>query len=295
MKLRDRQIEVFQAIMECGTLTAAAERLCISQPSVSRILSRFEQVSGFKSFELQGRRLVPTESAKIFYQEVLKIQKGMRHLNHVAEEIKNFKKGYISIGILPALSNSWIIDIIDEFITSYPDIQLSLLRKFSKDIAESIEMQRIDIGISLIKSDSESVHSQKLYDLESLCVLPTEHPLSKKKTITIDDLQGERFIELLDDEQGPTIKFEDSYLSSSLKNTAYLKTNSALTACHMVAKNQGISIVPSIVAEEHSHLDIVTRKVDAIKSKPVYLLTSTNNHYSPIIDLFEKLLLSKYQ
>src|SRR5262245_3710426 len=90
MKLRGRQIEVFQAVMEANTLTDAANRLCISQPSVSRILARFEQLAGFRAFEHKGRRLIPTAAAKVFYDEVLRMQRGIDHLNRVAEEISNF-------------------------------------------------------------------------------------------------------------------------------------------------------------------------------------------------------------
>lgn len=293
MKLRDRQIEVFQAIIECGTLTAAAERLCITQPSVSRILSRFEQVSGFKSFELKGRRLVPTEAAMIFYREVIKIQKGMNHLNNVAEEIRNFRRGYISIGILPSLSNSWIVDLSKKFSQQHPDIQLSLLQKSSKDITEAIEMQRIDIGISLLKSESEAVKSIQCSSLEGVCVLPKDHVLCEKEFIQVSDLKHEKCISLLNAEQSPASALDNEPGINKINNAAHIKTTSALTACRLVAEKCGISILPAIVAKEHSHLDIEFRPLKSSKKKPVYLLKSTNRPYSPSIEVFENLIIDK--
>src|SRR5687767_7581461 len=153
MKLRGRQIEVFQAVMEANTLTDAANRLCISQPSVSRILARFEQLAGFRAFEHKGRRLMPTAAAKVFYEEVLRMQRGIDHLNRVAEEISNFRRGHVSIAVLPSLSNSWIAGVISQFTQRYPDIHLSIVTRPSKDIIDSVDSKRVDLGISLFESE----------------------------------------------------------------------------------------------------------------------------------------------
>ncbi len=60
---------------EANTLTDAANRLCIlTTVRGSSILARFEHLAGFKAFEHKGRRLMPTAAARIFYEEVLRMQ-----------------------------------------------------------------------------------------------------------------------------------------------------------------------------------------------------------------------------
>ncbi len=68
--INTRQIEAFRAIMLAGTVTGAAERLRISQPAVSRLISQLESKSKLKLFQRQRQRLHPTPEAIAFYREV---------------------------------------------------------------------------------------------------------------------------------------------------------------------------------------------------------------------------------
>lgn len=284
MKLRSRQIEVFQAVMESNTLTDAASRLCISQPSVSRILARFEQLAGFRAFEHKGRRLMPTAAARIFYDETLRIQRGIDHLNKVAEEISNFRRGHISIAVLPSLSNSWISDIISEFARRYPDIHLSVITRSSKEIVESVDTRRIDLGISLFEASGEGVDCREFLTMESVCLLPRSHALCAKRLIEIADLKNEKLIVLINSESSP-VWSQHSIMATKEFARASLKTTSASAVCHLVAAGHGVSIVSDIVAREHSHLALEVRPLQPRRTQPVYLLRSSHRAYSPLVEM----------
>lgn len=283
MKLRSRQIEVFQAVMESNTLTDAAHRLCISQPSVSRILSRFEQLTGFKAFEHKGRRLVPTEAARIFYEETLRIQRGIDHLNRVAEEISNFRRGHVSIGVLPSLSNSWIAGIVSGFARRYPQIHLSILARSSREIIESVDTRRIDLGISLFEAASEAIDCREFLTMESVCLLPRSHALCGKRCIEIADLKNEKLIGLINSESSP-VWSQHSIMATKEFAHASVKTTSAAAACHLVAAGWGVSIVSDIVAHEHRHLALEVRPLKPRRTQPVFLLKSRHRAYSPLVE-----------
>ena len=284
MKLRSRQIEVFQAVMESNTLTDAAHRLCISQPSVSRILSRFEQLTGFKAFEHKGRRLVPTEAAKIFYEETLRIQRGIDHLNRVAEEISNFRRGHISIGVLPSLSNSWIADMITGFAHRYPEIHLSILARSSREIIESVDTRRIDLGISLFEASGEAIDCREFLTMESVCLLPRSHALCSQRSIEIGALKNEKLIGLINSESSP-VWSQHSIIATKEFARASVKTTSASAACHLVAAGRGVAIVSDIVAHEHRHLALEVRPLKPRRTQPVFLLKSRHRAYSPLVEM----------
>lgn len=296
MKLKDRQIEVFQAVMECGTLTAAAQRLCISQPSVSRTLARFEQVAGFQAFEHKSGRLKPTEGAKIFYSEVIKVRKGTDYLSSVAKEIGSFRKGYITVAVFPALAQSWIVQAVSDFSNDYPEIQLSILEKTSKEIVESVNTQRVDLGISMFKSDSDAVQSQKVSSIEHVCVLPKSHILCKKKYIQLCDLTSENFIGLVNSDR-ELILSHKHMLSLTKGNNININLNasSAPMACHLVSENRGVSIISSVVADEYKHLGIEMRPIKPKETHPVYILKSTNRNFFPLVDILENMIQTKLQ
>lgn len=291
MKLRSRQIEVFQAVMEANTLADAANRLCISQPSVSRILARFEQLAGFKAFEHQGRRLVPTAIAKIFYEEALRIQRGIDHLSKVAEELSNFRRGHISIAVLPSLSNSWIAGVISKFAQRYPEIHLSAVTRSSKEIIESVDAKRVDLGISLFNSANETIDCGKFMVMKSVCVLPRAHPLCRNRAVQVRDLEGERLIGLINSESS-LVSSQYNLISGKDVPDALLKANSASAICHLVAAGDGISIVSDIVAREHAHLPIETRPFKPTREQPVYLLRSRHRAHSPLVDMLAEQIAS---
>lgn len=291
MKLRGRQIEVFQAVMEANTLTDAANRLCISQPSVSRILSRFEQLAGFTAFEHKGRRLMPTAAAKVFYEEVLRMQRGIDHLNKVAEEISNFRRGHVSIAVLPSLSNSWIAGVIGEFTLRYPDIHLSVVTRSSKDIIESVDAKRIDLGISLFEAESETIDCRAFMSMESVCVLPRSHPLCANRAIQITELKGEKLIGLINSESSP-VSSQNNLIAGKEIADGSLHTSSASAICHLVAAGRGVSIVSTVVAREHAHLGIEMRSFKPRREQPVYLLRSRHRAYSPLVDMLAEQIVS---
>lgn len=284
MKLRGRQIEVFQAVMEANTLTDAANRLCISQPSVSRILARFEQLAGFKAFEHKGRRLMPTAAARIFYEEVLRMQRGIDHLNRVAEEISNFRRGHVSLAVFPSLSNSWIAEVISEFTESYADIHLSVVTRASKDIIEAVDAKRVDLGISLFESASDTIDCREFMVMESVCVLPRTHELCRKQAIQVTDLKNEKLIGLINAESSPVSSQYNIIAARDIADAA-LKASSASAVCHLVAAGRGVSIVSAVVAREHAHLAIETRPLKPRVEQPVYLLRSRHRVYSPLVEM----------
>ncbi len=284
MKLRGRQIEVFQAVMEANTLTDAANRLCISQPSVSRIVARFEHVAGFRAFEHKGRRLVPTAAARIFYEETLRIQRGMDHLSKVAEEISNFRRGHVSIAVLPSLSNSWIAGVVGEFALRYPDIHLSVVTRSSKDIVESVDAKRIDLGISLFESASDTVDCRQFMMMQSVCILPRGHALCRNRAIPVCDLKAEKLIGLINSESSP-VSSQYNIIAGKDVAAAALKASSASAICHLVAAGRGVSIVSDVVAREHAHLAMAIRPLKPRREQPVYLLRSRHRVYSPLVEM----------
>jgi DNA-binding transcriptional LysR family regulator len=292
MKLRSRQIEVFQAVMEANTLTDAANRLCISQPSVSRILARFEQLAGFKAFEHKGRRLMPTAAARIFYDETLRIQRGIDHLNKVAEEISNYRRGHVSLAVLPSLSNAWIAEVISEFAQRYPDIHLSVITRSSKDIIESVDAKRVDLGISLFDSASETIDCRQFMVMESVCVLPRAHPLCHSRAIQVTDLKGEKLIGLVNSESSP-VSSQYTLITGREMLDSSLKASSASAICHLVAAGRGVSIVSAVVAHEHAHLPIEVRPLKPRREQPVYLLRSRHRVYSPLVEMLAEQIFNR--
>ena len=104
--ITSRQLEAFRAIMEHGTVTAAAERLGVSQPAVSKILAGLELEIGYPLFTRIKRRLAPTSEARLLAAEVTRLYHSLDRISEMAREIRDRQVGDLHVYSTPALGRT---------------------------------------------------------------------------------------------------------------------------------------------------------------------------------------------
>lgn len=98
-----RQLEVFYAIMQAGTVSGAARLLHVSQPNVTRVLAHTEQQLGFALFERVKGRLVPTQEAKALLPEAEKVYQQLGQFRSLTNKVKQGTQ-HLRIGAPPVLA-----------------------------------------------------------------------------------------------------------------------------------------------------------------------------------------------
>ena len=86
--MRMHNLRALSLVIETGTVTKAAERLFLTQPQVSRLISELEDELGFVCFSRKGRALVPTKEGIRFYAEAKRILMGFDEIPGIAEDIR---------------------------------------------------------------------------------------------------------------------------------------------------------------------------------------------------------------
>ena len=94
-----RQVEVFKAIMDCGSITEAAAMLRISQPAVSKALKLLEGELGLRLFTRTTKGIAATEEARALYAEVERTYFGMQNLARFAANLRDRKQGRIVVTV----------------------------------------------------------------------------------------------------------------------------------------------------------------------------------------------------
>ncbi|MBI3904340.1 MAG: LysR family transcriptional regulator [Pseudomonas fluorescens] len=144
MNVSLRHIEVFRAIMQAGSVTGAARLLLTSQPTLSRELARFESLSGLRLFDREGGKLVPTAQAVMLLEEVERSYIGLERINSVAQSIRRFEHGQLSITCLPLFSQTLLPNVCKQFHQQHSGIGLSITAQESPLLEESLSAQRHD-------------------------------------------------------------------------------------------------------------------------------------------------------
>lgn len=256
MKLSHRQIEAFRAIKESGSVTAAADLLFLTQPSVSRLLADLEAELGFELFARVGRSLTPTPEANALYEEVRRSYVGLQEVSRVADDIRQYRSGSLKIAAMPALGLSFLPSVIADFLKERPSITVSLRVRSSHAVVQHVSSQQFDIGFSAIDADLPAIRREPLGTLPMLAVLTPDHPLCAKPVLEPADFHQQPFIAL--GSEISTRSDTDHFFSmQKVRPLVVAEAQLSFSICAMVAAGAGISIVEPVTARHCAALGMV--------------------------------------
>lgn len=287
--MRFSHVEAFRAVMMSGSTTTAAKVLHTSQPNVSRSIAQLEKLTGLRLFERLPGRLVPTGEGLAFFKEVQRSFNGLRYLEEAAARIRRFSGGSLSIAAVQILALGLVPRAIKKFVEDFPEASISVNIGHSSDVAQWVDDQTSDMGIVSQVSEAYGLQSEKLYEVDAVCVMPREHRLAKKKIITPDDLVDEPFISPPQNEFGRS-EIDELFAEAVVSRRVNLKTSYSLVTCALVAQQLGVAIVNPLAAFEYKANDVITRPfLPAIKHRG-FLVFHPGRQDDRIIALFSAAL-----
>ncbi|MCB1313629.1 MAG: LysR family transcriptional regulator [Sedimentitalea sp.] len=246
-RLTHRQLEAFRAVIETGKVTAAAGALNTTQPSVSRMISDLETVTGFGLFERRGRQLVPTSEALALYEEVERSFVGLAEISRVIEDIRDFRRGSLLIAGMPALALKFLPDVIATFVRAQPGITVSLRARSSQAVLRHLSSQQFDLGFAALDTDHPAVRRRPICTAPMQAVLPLGHPLGRKDRLEPADFHEQPFVAL--GAEIATRSETDTFLAvGNARPRIVAEAQLSASICELVANGAGLSIVEPVTA-----------------------------------------------
>lgn len=254
-----KQLEAFDAFMTYRSVTKAASVLKVSQPMVSRLLSHMEQTAGFPLFERKRNQLVPTQEAETFQTSVSRSLAALSELEKEARAIANKQKGSLIVAAQPIYTETFLLDVIARFKTTHPDVRVKVVDVGVENLLKMIDTHSCDIGIG-ITLDIASYRAAivPLGACTARCLLPSGHPLATSRTIRLEDLRSQAFVDL---SLGSPLRTRADYM---LQQTGVQRRTVAeartLSAVHgLVARAVGVAIVDPLTTLLPSEHKVVYR------------------------------------
>ncbi len=257
MKFKLRQLEAFHAVAETGSVTKAAERLDVSQPAVSRLLSDFSASVGFDLFTRSRGGLEPTSDSRYLLTEVRRILDSLDHLDDLRRDLTERTRGHIRITCLPGFATNHLPGVLVRFMNERPGVTVSLEPDRPERILEWIIGEQYDCGITDGFLGHPATNSQDVY-IKSACILPKDHPLGAKDEISPSDLATERMIHTRRDSQFFQ-HLSRAFTEYGVEINSLVEVRQFTTACTMVREGLGAAVVSAIDAEAFRSSGIVIR------------------------------------
>ncbi|MDI5929534.1 LysR family transcriptional regulator [Rhizobium leguminosarum] len=170
--MEERQLKCFLAIAELGSVTRAADRLDIAQPSLSQMLLRLEDELSIKLFERTSRGVLLTEPGRIFREHANTI---LREMSRAREEIRNddvFVQEKVSIGLPSSISTLIGARLIVEAKKRFPGISINVSEAMSGHIRRWLEEGSLDVGVLYNVQDMRALSSTQVAVEELFLVGP---------------------------------------------------------------------------------------------------------------------------
>jgi DNA-binding transcriptional LysR family regulator len=257
-RLTLRQVEAFKAVIEGGSISRAAQLVHISQPAMSQLIAHFEADTGLKLFDRLKGRLAPTEHGMRLYQEIDRVFAGVRQIEHAAEAIRREAQGRLVVGVMPALSGSFIQRATTGFLKDRRNVFCSVQSLSSQWIVEWLIARKLDIGLVEPGLDNSYLTLEPLMEHPLVCIMPLDHPLAAKSLVEPQDLDQIPFVTFNPDAYTGH-RLEGMFEAYGVKPQIVLVANVAPTVCEFVAAGLGVSLVHPLAASGLEHRLAVRR------------------------------------
>lgn len=193
-KLKERQIEIFRTIMATNSMTAAARHLGVSQPNLSIAIKRLEDQLGIALFARISGRLVPTQEAELIFAEVERVNQQSEMLSELIYSIARGDASTFRFGSTPSLGVRLIpkalrrLQLEGTAGTYYSD-SLS-----QRDVRDYLLFGQGACVATIAEVNDPVIETTKVASAGLVCVVPKDHRLAGKKTVTPLDIAHEPLI-----------------------------------------------------------------------------------------------------
>lgn len=182
-----RHLRLLQAVTEAGGLTAAAERLHLTQSAVSHQLKALEDALGLPLVERTARPLQLTAGGRrllaLAYAALPQVDAALRDL----AKLKDGDAGELRIAVECHTCYDWLMPAMDCYRDVWPGVELDLLGGFHADPVGLLLDARADLVVTSEAAPRAGIVYAPLFGFEMLALLPPGHPLAAKKCLLPGD------------------------------------------------------------------------------------------------------------
>lgn len=248
--MRARHIEVFHAIVTEGTVSRAAKRLRVSQPSVTKVLQHAEDELGFPLFHRVKGRLHLTEEGRALALEVQRAQSVLDSVQLLSKRLKQGVQSAFRIAATPALGIEALPDAISRYTERHPRAHFHISTQHSGSLLRTLGRSGhgFDFGFTFGADGAPAnVASVEVGAVRLAAVCRRGLLAPNKSVLRFADLTGQRLIGLEEEEPLGRLLAEQ-FRARGMSPDAPLRVQTYSLACALAAASSSIAIVDALTA-----------------------------------------------
>ena len=292
------RLQVFCKVVELRGFSKAADALHLSQPTVSSHISTLESHYDCRLIDRLGRAAVPTKAGELLYAHAVRMLALRDETQTALAQYQGHLRGQLAIGGSTIPGEYLLPGLVGPFREQYPDIAVQLIIADSAQIATQIGDGTIEVGVIGAKLALRDVAQDRLLDDEMALIVPSDHPLARRKQVTPAQLQAEPYLSR-ESGSGTLHSIAHSLTQkglsfNDLKIAAVMGSTTAI--CQGIKHGAGVSILSKIAVAD----DIATGRLAALAIKGIdlkrhfFLTRHRQRTLSPLAMAFWDFILGRF-
>lgn len=291
-----RQIQYFIEVAKREHMTEAADALHVAQSAVSRQIVNLEAELGVALFIREGRNIRLTPIGRMFLG---KMENAMDLINEVKREIEEQldpERGTVRIGFPSSLAAYLLPTVISAFRKEHPEVNVQLHQDSYRHLMEAVLRGDIDLALlGPVPTHDDRLNSEVLFVEDLVALLPARHPLASRKTLKLEELRHDPFI------QSPKGYILQTIVENACKQNGFEpkvsfegKDIDAIKG--LVAAGLGVTLLPEItLVDSLPRPTVKVALAEPAVTRTVGIITPKNRKLLPTEQLFHSFLKSFFQ
>ncbi|MEM5580837.1 LysR family transcriptional regulator [Roseibium sp. AS2] len=192
-------LRTFVVLAQAGSVTRAAERLRLKQPTVSSALKRLEDRLGRRLINRKPGQFELTEAGTLLFKEAVEIQGSILRLGTLMRDVTDEVRGHVEIAMASHVVSPLFDDTLREFHEHHPAATLTINVSASKDALEAVTARRASVAVCLVRDRNPRLEYLRLFREFFGLFCGPPHALFGKTDLTKSDLAGQSAVSFVTD------------------------------------------------------------------------------------------------
>lgn len=192
------QLEYFVCAAEMLNFTKAAKKCFITQTAMTQQIKALEAAIGVPLFIRDKHHVELTPAGNVYLSEAKKILEKSDEAVRLAKLAADGSDGEITIGFISGFGESDCPEILRSYHNTYPGIKMKVIRNTMSGLMNSLEKGDCDVAFTVTAANMQKIYPDTAHQFINsypiMAVLPNEHPLAAKESVSYSDLSNEDFI-----------------------------------------------------------------------------------------------------
>ncbi len=258
-----RQMQYLVAVAETGTISEAALRTNVSQPSLSAQLKDMENYLGTTLLERSRTGATLTPFGKAFVSRARIILNQVQALQVLAKDVEGSLAGIVRLGTLPTVGPYLLPQAARALHTAYPDLKLEVREERTIDLHSDLQSGVLDLIISTPEDHPGTTSMPLVMENIYICVAPDDPLANSRDSLPLSDLKGRELMTLGYGHKFAVVVQSLAAQAGAITRNAYEGTS--LDAIRQMAyMGVGIGVFPSLyaISEAKRDPDLIVRPID---------------------------------